>query len=546
MKMASISGYLNAVKVILLTGLTLIAFIVTSLDWSPGKGNGASELWSRNVTISAAAIILVFIYVLIIFEIVDKTLAALIGAFLAIAAHDYFLEYAELEDIIQWIDLETLSLLLGMMIISNILSVSGVFDVLATWICNRARGRFWLLLISMTLTVAFVSSMLDNVTSMLLLAPTIIKLGKLEKLDPRYLLITMTIFSNLGGTATPIGDPPNLIIISDEMVQEKLNITFTSFVGFAMPCVAASMLVTYVYLKLVFKSRKSFESEEYKMATFSIGSDEEDFSNYGGNGCKKVADELALTDQQQGRHLIKSKTILIQSVVVMTGAIILFFAQSFLNTKLTLGWISLSASLTLLVVSSTTKVPNERELDDDKEERTIFEMAIGKVEWNTLIFFFALFIITEVMSKLGLIVSMGQTIGSVINLIPGGNLRAMGAITIVLWSSGILSALIDNIPITSMMIKILGTMMLQNETNDPADYDLNIKSLVFALVFGVCFGGNGTLIGASANLVTANISNQHGYPITFNKFFKFSAPITVLTLIVSNVYLLFVFVLLKF
>lgn len=636
-------NFYRNIKIILLTSIVLLSSIISSFDWTV-DGSELKFDWSESTRVFVGGVILVIIYVLIIFELVDRTLAALIGASLAIAAYDYLLGYVGMKQLMQWVDLETLSLLIGMMIISNILSLSGLFDYLALYSYQKARGRLWLLIVVMSSLVAFLAAFIDNVSTMLLLTPTLIKLSELEDLDPRYVLMLMAIISNLGGTATPVGDPPNLIIISDDLVANKLGITFNSFVCYAAPCVLISLLGTLLYVKLIYKSGLGFRSGgnfREKLATFSIGSDEEEETDLGGrsrnkiqlkqqlhivpsNSVDMIANEIQLLKElkllewieeklaefnsenmlssdflelkrgvsnqtakvkhfisnlntqvsipnesteaivitrrqpnkgaPQGRNLndlITSRTILIQSTLVLVGAILLFFAQSTFDSRLTLGWISLFASLTLLTLSSGSKVPKQGlgaalESSPSREERSIFDLAISHIEWDTLIFFFALFIIMEVMSELGLISFLGQEVSQLIGLIPAGKLRSIGAITIILWSSAISSAFVDNIPITSMMIKILTAMTTQTSSSllevNETSQALNMKALVFALTFGVCFGGNGTLIGASANLVTANRSSRAGYPITFNRFFKFSLPITILTLLICNIYLLVVFV----
>lgn len=508
--------WLASLKVSLLACCVLGAFIMSTFAWRRLQA-------SRNTKILVAGAILSFTYALLIFELVNRTLAALVGAALAVAACDCLVDYAQLDEIIDWLDLETLSLLFGMMVMVNVLAASGLFDYLAVWCYWRAGGRFWLLITLVALATCLLSALVDNVSTMLLMAPTLIKLSELEQLDPKLVLMTMVAFCNLGGTATPVGDPPNLIIIGDELVK-TLDLSFGSFTAYCAPGVLFACLAALGYLKLRYKSRLGFGNVE-------------ELVNSGELARSQRLDQDQISELMEA-HAIKSWPLLTQSLSVLAVTVALFFLQSLPGSQLTLGWISLFAGLTLLVLSENTKMPSlEPELHSDN-----FERIMAKIEWTTLIFFFALFIIMEVMAKLGLIHFMGQQVTSLIESLPEGQLRSIGAISIVLWASGLASACVDNVPFTSMMVKVLGSLAVTPLNSSARDEQL--RPLVFALAFGACFGGNGTLIGASANLVTAAVSSKHGYPITFNEFFKFCAPITVLTLIVANIYLVIVFVVL--
>ena len=537
-----------------------------------------------------------------------------------------------MEQILQWEDLETLALLFGMMIIVNVLSLTGLFNFLAVWSYKRAAGNFWTLIAIMSLITASLSAFIDNVSTMLLMAPTLVKLSELEHIDPRYMLMIMVIFCNLGGCATPVGDPPNLIIIGHELAQQ-MRITFGSFAAICGPCVLITMLVILAYLRLKYKSKESLRMSNYlgaepRSKQKNLHGSEVDLESRGRQEVdranletelevlqsietelhghpyskrlrrlqKKVGTQVELIEaqlvgmnqtggwcldsepieigakQRRGSrlsgdqlkelmrvHCIKSKSLLWKSLGTLLVVTLLFFAQSIPGTHLTLGWISLFGGLALLAMSSSDEIPKsfqegEVEQEEEGEESSeggrleIFDYVINNIEWSTLMFFFSLFIVMEVMEKLGLISFMGKQITLLVDHIPPGRWRSIGAITIILWSSGIASACIDNVPFTSMMIKVLATMAARDQasggTNNEAQL-MSLKPLVFALVFGSCYGGNGSLIGASANLITAGVAGRYGYPISFNWFFKFSSLITVLSLIIANIYLVLVFVLLE-
>lgn len=542
--------WLEHLRTGIITIIVIISFFMSSIGWRHVES-------TEFMRISVAGLILFLVYFLMIFELVNRNLAALIGAAAAVAAYDCLVEPLDKRELFEWEDLDTISLLLGMMIIVGVLKSSGIFEFLAVCCYKWSNRRLWLLIIVLSIVTAVLSALLDNVSTMLLMSPTLVKLSELERIDPRYLLMIMAVVSNIGGCATPIGDPPNLIIVGDKLIS-SLGVTFGSFTAYCTPCVLLSLVSVIIYLRLTFKSRESFEikhgqggSRRSKGNALHLESSNQvsHVQSYLVNMDKACLQrdndpsELSDldTDQLMRLHSIKSKPILVHSLAVLAVALPLFFLQSWPELRLTIGYVSLFAALILLITSSSieqTQNPTEPK-DEDR-----FESIINMVEWSTLTFFFALFIVMEVMAKLGLIALMARGIGTLVDSIPAGQMRSAGAITIFLWSSGFVSALVDNVPFTSMMVKLLGSLIEQSGA-DTGSGALDTRPLVFALAFGACFGGNGSLIGASANLVTASVAGRYGYPISFNQFFKFGAPITVLTLLVANIYLVTVFVILE-
>lgn len=578
--MSNLKKFITNGKILILTCLVIVSFFFSSIGWRHVDSTESGR-------VIVAALILVIIYTLIVFELINRNLAALIGAAMSVAAYDCLVEFVTMEELLGWLDLETLSLLFGMMIIVNVLSGSGLFDFLAIWSYKQSRGHFWLLMTIMSIIAATLSALVDNVSTMLLLSPTLIRLSEFEHIDPRYVLMIMVIICNIGGCATPVGDPPNLIIIGNDIVS-SIQVNFGSFTYYCAPGVILTIICALAYLRLRYKSKEGFRCSGH-VEDFETHTTEEDKSIRSGDLVEELRmlelfssklnshsqplseeteqlrcwleertdqlrceaqsiDQLEMFGKSSGRrvssrlddqeierltqtHCIKDHRTLYESLAVLCVAILLFFLQSIPAFNLTLGWVSLFAGLTLLLLNSR------------KGEQS-FEQIIVKIEWTTLMFFFALFITMEAMAKLGLIGFMGKQITQLIDCLPEGQVRDMGAITIVLWTSGLASACIDNVPFTSMMIKILATMIdaKAGAARAASMAPSSLRSLVFALAFGACYGGNGTLIGASANLVTAGVASRLGYPITFNGFFKFAAPITLLSLLVANLYLIVVFV----
>ncbi|KAG9510215.1 P protein [Fragariocoptes setiger] len=560
-----------------------------------------------------SAITLIVMYVLMIFELVHRTLAAFIGATLAVTVYTCVRQKPDLETIISWNDTETTSLLFGMMLIMAVLSDTGLFDYMAVECYVLARGLFWPQLFGLSVICASVSAVVDNVSTMLLIAPTVIKLCELQRLAPSLPLIIMVMFSNIGGLATPIGDPPNLIIINNRMVQRE-GITFAKFVLYCTPNVLLVGCVIALYIRLVYRNQgrhfklppddsiataidrrlsrrgstrnnteqeitiwhnirqsvvglaspsedaivahidKQIELLEaclsrslqalYRHSKHWIDVDEDKYDHeFEHISPGDVLDtrfkqpeptvesfDLKVTELRN-KYPIKDMALLIKCLLVLSMTLVLFILQSFEWAHITLGWASLFAGLTMLVLSNQHQ----------------FEGIILRIEWSTLMFFFGLFVVMEVVLELGLIVYIGQHTQQLIEQIPvNGQVRSFVAVSVILWVAGLASAVIDNVPITAMLIKIIETLVeadadKQRSAHADPNNRLPAKALVCALTFGACLGGNGSLIGASANLVTAGIAERFGHPIGFSAFARVGLPITILSLIVSNIYLGLVF-----
>ena len=212
---------------------------------------------------------------------------------------------------------------------------------------------------------------------------------------------------------------------------------------------------------------------------------------------------------------ITDRPLLVKSVCVLAVTVVLFFMQNFPQTQLSLGWTALLGALTLLVLSDKLEV----------------ESIFSRVEWSTLVFFATLFVIMEALNRLNLLAFIGGGVEAVIESVPP-RWQLTVSIALILWVSGIASAFIDNIPFTTMMIPVVVGL------SESKDVDLPLQPLVWSLALGACLGGNGTLIGASANVVCAGVAEQHGYKFTFKDFFKVGMPITLVSLLVANIYLL--------
>jgi Na+/H+ antiporter NhaD/arsenite permease-like protein len=427
-----------------------------------------------------ATLILLAIYVIIALEWLHRTLAALLGATLIL-----FISYTlgvfnpayfilSFEDAMHAMDMNVVFLLLGMMIIVGVTKKTGMFQWLAYKSYATARGNVFILAILFMWITAVVSAFLDNVTTMLLMIPVTIEIAQTLKINPITLLVPEVFASNVGGTATLIGDPPNILIGS------YANLTFGQFaVNLAGICTIC-MIITAIYY--AFWYRKDFLRADVKDVQATIAS---------------LRAEYRITDRR----------LLALCLGLLGLTIFLFIIHGTLHMEPSVA--ALTGAMLLLVFSGVD----------------IVEMLEHEVEWPTLVFFMALFMVIAGAESTGLI----QFIAEWVRDVSGGSLTV--AIIMVLWVSAIASAFIDNIPFTATMLPIIAFL---NQTIPGADNGV----LWWSLALGACLGGNGTMIGASANVVTVGLAEKAGYQISFLEYMKACFVPMLVTVTLCMVYLL--------
>jgi Na+/H+ antiporter NhaD/arsenite permease-like protein len=424
-----------------------------------------------NVTLAIS--VFVVVYLIITFELVNKAVAALMGVMVLV-----ILRVADEHHAVGYIDFETILLLMGMMIIVAILRKSGVFSLLTVKIAEMTRGNPLKILLLFSVVTAVLSAFLDNVTTVLIIIPIVVELTVGLGLNPKLFVISQAVISNIGGTATLIGDPPNIIIGS------RVGLTFNQFVVNLIIPVAISLVVALVILWAL--NRGSFASIDRNLAKlFSVEL-----------LLEKIRFEWARTPLDP--------VLLKKSGICLGLAILLFTTQTF--TGLSPGIAAVTAAMLLLAISKVN-----------------VEHVLEEVEWSTLLFFAGLFILVGVLEEEGVI----EWIATNIFLRLGDNPYVM--VLTVLWVSGIASGFLDNIPFTITMVPVVQMMLVESPIPN------NI--LWWALALGACFGGNLTMVGASANIVSVGSSKQYGVDISFLEFMKSSVLITVVTLAISSVYL---------
>jgi Na+/H+ antiporter NhaD/arsenite permease-like protein len=450
----------NAIGIGLIVVFAIVVFTVP-----PAIGKEVSPI------ISVSALILISVYIILFFEMVHRTSIALLGAIIIIAAAIAFgTVHAEesFEFIVGIIDYNTIGLLLGMMIIVAILAESGIFQWVGIKASKVSKGNLWKLMLILCTFAAIVSMFIDNVTTILLMVPVTISVFRIFKISPMPFIIAQALASNIGGAATLIGDPPNI------MIGSAANIDFNSFIIHMGPTIAISFAVSLLLLKFLLRKDLNAQVQNFE--------------------------QLMKEDESA---LLKDKGVLKKSMAVLLGVVFLFVIHGSLHLEPSI--IALGGAAILLVITRA------------KPERVLHE-----VDWPTLLFFTGLFIIVGTAEHAGMIKLLSSTAIS----ITGGN--PWLTFIMIIWLSAIASAFVDNIPFTATMIPLIQT--LNTNPNIAATFgDFHFSPLWWALSLGANLGGNGTLIGSSAGVVAAGISEKYGHPISFNRWFRLGFPFMILT-----------------
>ena len=412
-------------------------------------------------------IVSIAVFVVVMFAIMTeklhRSLAAIVGAMLVLALHVLPFDAA-----MEHIDFNTLGVLLGMMLFVSVVKLSGMFEFLAIKAARLAKGEPWKVMLLFVLLTAVLSAFLDNVTTVLLIGPMTLTVCKLLDVNPIPFFMTEILASNIGGTATLIGDPPNI------MIGSAAGFTFFDFILYDAPAVVvilAAVLVVFYFLY----GRKMQVNEEHRARIMEL-------------------DEHAM---------IKNKRLLKQSYVMIGLVVVGFMAHGALGLESSV--IALGAAGIIMLISGES-----------------IEEALANVEWTTLAFFAGLFVIVGAMAETGVIEMLAHALIDA----TGGNVFV--TMLVLLIGSAVISSFLDNIPFVATMIPILLAMESSG---------MDVTPLWWAVSLGACLGGNGTLIGASANVVLSDISKKNGHEITFVQFLKTGFPIMLLTVAIAGLYL---------
>jgi Na+/H+ antiporter NhaD/arsenite permease-like protein len=415
-----------------------------------------------------AVAVFLLTYAVIVSEKVHRTIAALVGAgLLALSG------VLSVEDAIHYVDWNTIGLLIGMMIIVGITRRTGVFEYLAVKAAKMVKGNPVKIMMALATVTAVASALLDNVTAVLLIVPVTFAITKQLKVNPIPIIVTEIIASNIGGTATLIGDPPNI------MIGSSTGLGFMDFVFNLAPVIVIIHVLTIVLLTLIY-SKQLVTTAELQQGIMKMDEKKE----------------------------IKDLTLLKQCLIVLGLTILGFVIHQYIHMESSV--IALSGASLLLLLSSR----------EDPEQ------AFHAVEWPVIFFFVGLFLVVGGIEKVGVIEAIARFTVNVTQgqLVPAG--------VLILWVSAIASAFVDNIPFVATMIPLIQDMGELGMSG-------NLNFLWWSLSLGACLGGNGTIIGASANVVVVGMAEKRGAPITFINYMKVAFPTMLLSIVISMFYLLF-------
>ncbi|MGL5271419.1 MAG: ArsB/NhaD family transporter [Selenomonadaceae bacterium] len=414
-----------------------------------------------------AGFIFIGMYVCIVSEKIHRTIVAMLGAIFMVLAGILTQEQA-----LHHIDFNTLGLLVGMMIIVAITSRTGLFNYVAIWAAKKAKAEPVRILVYLSLLTALFSAFLDNVTTVLLMVPVTFGITNKLHLDPTPYLLLQIIASNIGGTATLIGDPPNIMIGS--AVKE---LTFAAFIENLAVIVIINLVAVLLVLTLFY--RKKLKTQPQLQAQ--------------------------IMQLDEGKE-IKDRRLLVKCLAVLGLTILCFFLHQLLAMESSL--VALSGAFILLLLAG--------------RKPSVVEQALDKVEWTTIFFFIGLFVAVGGLIETGVIRQIAETAISV----TGGDVVKTSLL--VLWLSALVSAFLDNIPFVATMIPLvqdLGSMGIEN-----------LNPVWWSLSLGACLGGNGTIVGASANLIVAGMAAERGVRISFMRYFRVGFPVMLLTILLSSIY----------
>lgn len=410
--------------------------------------------------------VIVFLLVMaaIISEKMHRAVAAMAGAVILLLFH-----VLSVDEATTYVDINTIGVLVGMMLFVAVVKNSGLFEYVAIKAAKLTKGRPLAILVVFAIITAVLSAFLDNVTTVLLIGPMTIAITQMLEVNPIPYLLSQIMASNIGGTATLIGDPPNI------MIGSAAGLSFMDFVVNTGSVIVIILAVTVLIYYFMYRGQISV-----------------------------IEENMHKVMELDENRSIKDKPLLIKSVIMTVVVVIGFVFHSQLQVE--------SATVALFAAGFMLVFGKQ-----DAEE-----IILG-VEWSTILFFIGLFVVVGGMQKSGVITSLAELMMEFI-----GNNEALG-IVIILWVSAIISSFLDNIPFVATLIPLILTM---------ESGGVDVTPLWWALSLGACLGGNGTLVGASANVVLAGVSAKNGYPITFMQYTKTGFPLMLISILISTVYLL--------
>jgi Na+/H+ antiporter NhaD/arsenite permease-like protein len=440
---------------------------MTTASFTPHVAFGLDPMW---VSVAVLAVT----YAFVIAGRVDRAVVALVGASIVILVG--LLDQGEAAGGIDW---DTIGLLAGMMIIVSISRRSGLFQYLAIWSAQRVKANPAGILLTLQITTAMLSAVLNNVSTVLLVVPVTLAIAEELDLAPFPFLFAQVFASNIGGTATLIGDPPNI------MIGSQAGLDFNSFIVNVAPAALLVMAVQVIMVHLTW-----------------------------GRGMHASLESRALVMGMNARGMISDWVLLRRSALVIAAVLAAFVFARPLGLQ--------PATIALTGAAVLMLIDNWRHRDAKQTDNV--HKTFAEVEWTTIFFFIGLFVVVHAVEASGVLALLaGKVVG-----VTGERIAVAGAV--ILWSSAILSAIFDNIPFVATMIPLIKSMA--PAFGGPRE----IEPLWWCLSLGACLGGNGTLTGAAANLAVAGIAERNGIRFGFARYLAYGVPMTLVSIAISQIY----------
>jgi len=425
------------------------------------------------VNLLTGFVVLILLYAFLVKEVAHRTIVALFFSSI-VAILDIILKFAPFKTLIYAINLDTILLLMSMMIIIGVLSETGVFEFIADFIAVKMYTRPYLMIAVLSALTASVSAFIDNVTTVLMISPIVLELSRKLRIDPRPILLSIVFASNIGGTATLIGDPPNILI------GTAAHLSFMSFIYNLTPAVITVFIAYLMALGFLYGSWR-----------------------------RKYQERISSKYMERGTAIFVNKPMLSKVLAVLGTVIALFFMEDIFNFTPAIPPL-IGAGILLIIFRGVISI----------------DKALRKVDWTTLVFFAGMFIVIKGIEELGVMRFIANELALV-------SKEPLILLTLIIWVSALVSSFIDNIPFVMSMLPVIPELAFLTHYHTTPMY--------WALSLGGCLGGNGTLVGASANVVVAGLAEKYGYRISFNYFTKYGLMVMLITVSVATAYILFMY-----
>ncbi|KAI8039227.1 P protein [Drosophila gunungcola] len=473
-----------------------------------------------------AAFLVIGFYVVIVWELADRTLCTLLVASAGLALLAVLGNKPTFATISSWIGWESMMLLLGNMIMMSLMAETGFFDYLAVVAYRISKGNPWFLIALLGVVVGLTSAFLDNATVVLFFSPPVIRLCEAMSLRTTLVLIILALYANVGGSVTPVGGAPNAIIATNKEVAKMSFIRFSiQMLPAAVVCMITIFALVYLFLgnrifilddnqlELTEKRREEMRPSfdiQLRIAELRRRQSARSF-------VRPVPNYFETLAHLEANHKIRKKMLLVQSLLALFFAVSCFILQSvpWAIPGASLGWISILAAFLLLILA-------------DKKDLT---ETLARLEWHTMLYLASLFVLTEVVYSLGFIHWLGKQAVTAIIQVDEQHQNMVGML-LVLWLSAIMSAFIDNAAVAAIMVKLCIDLAYHEKVA------VTLLPLIWASTFGTCYGASGSLLGSMANEFVAVIGSQYGYQITFKSFFVVGFPIMLTTVVICSIFLI--------